>query len=44
MEKTLIDSVLPNLKAYKDSPDYKKLTDGQKEQIDKVIVTLSTPE
>ena len=42
MEEELEKRTLPNLKKYQECDDYKKLTDGQKQQIDKVVDMLST--
>ena len=42
MEEELEKRTLPNLKKYQECEDYKKLTDGQKQQIDKVVDMLST--
>ena len=44
VEEEIETKALPNLKKYKESPDYAKLTDGQKQQIDKVIDLWSTEE
>jgi hypothetical protein len=44
VEEEIETKALPNLKKYKESPDYSKLTDGQKQQIDKVIDLWSTEE
>ena len=44
VEKEIETKALPTLKKYKESPDYKKLTAGQQQQIDKVIDQWSTEE
>ncbi|MBR6907541.1 hypothetical protein IKN40_03430 [bacterium] len=42
MEEELEKKTLPRLKEYAKTEDFSKLTDGQKEQINKVIEQLST--
>ena len=44
VEEEIETKALPTLKKYKESPDYKKLTAGQQQQIDKVIDQWSTEE